>query len=121
MQSKHTLRCSKEHQKSTQKGAKTKVYKQYPPTSRTKSITGRPYASKGSKMVPKGSPKGTPNDVKNRQKIDLLRNISQRVAKGRLWAVSGYPLGAKNDVFDEISSAISNKNQMIHGRHRDIA
>ena len=54
-------------------------------------------------MVPKGSPKGTPNEVKINQKIDLLRNIIQRVAKGRLWAVSGYPLDAKNDVFDEIS------------------
>ena len=83
--------------------SQNRVYKQYPPTSHTKSITGGPYASKGSKMVPKGSPKGTPNEVKNHQKIDLLRNISQRVAKGRLWAVSGYPLGAKNDVFDKIS------------------
>ena len=54
-------------------------------------------------MVPKGSPKGTPNEVRIHEKIDLLRNIIHRVAKGRLWAVSGYPLGAKNDVFDKIS------------------
>ena len=85
--------------------SQNRVYKQYPPTSHTKSITGAQYA-KDSKMVPKGSPKGTLNEVKINQKIDLLRNIIQRLAKGRLWAVSGYPLGAKNDVFDKMLYAI---------------